>query len=280
MRTFGAALAAAAVGGAVALPTALLLRARPPGRLRAPNHRGVALPVVLGIALTAGLAAGTAAGLALSGRSGAGSSAGPPAVVLGAVALVALAGMADDLSPGGERGLRGHLRALLAGRVSTGILKVAAIVAASVVALSALPGVTAPTWVLGVPVLAGGANLWNGLDVAPGRALKWFLPLAGAALVAHPGGIAGLTVAGALGAGLVLLPFDLRERAMLGDAGSNALGFVLGIAAVAALPPAALGAAAAGAVALNIVAETVTLSRLIRSVPPLAWYDRLGRPEA
>jgi hypothetical protein len=31
------------------------------------------------------------------------------------------------------------------------------------------------------------------------------------------------------------------------------------------------------AVTLNVLAETVTLSRLIEAVAPLHWFDRLGR---
>jgi hypothetical protein len=30
-------------------------------------------------------------------------------------------------------------------------------------------------------------------------------------------------------------------------------------------------------VALNVLADTVTLTRLIRIVPPLRWYDAMGR---
>jgi hypothetical protein len=37
-----------------------------------------------------------------------------------------------------------------------------------------------------------------------------------------------------------------------------------------------IGLAALGVV-LNLLAETVTLSRIIRSVPPLRWFDDLGR---
>jgi hypothetical protein len=38
--------------------------------------------------------------------------------------------------------------------------------------------------------------------------------------------------------------------------------------------------AAVCAVALNVLAETVSLSRLIEGVAPLRWLDRLGRMRA
>jgi hypothetical protein len=64
---------------------------------------------------------------------------------------------------------------------------------------------------------------------------------------------------------------------MLGDAGSNLLGLVLGASLYSVIDGVAVLAAAAAAAALNLVAETVTLSRVIRAVPPLRWLDRAGR---
>ncbi|HEU4356418.1 MAG TPA: hypothetical protein VFT27_12590, partial [Actinomycetota bacterium] len=85
---------------------------------------------------------------------------------------------------------------------------------------------------------------------------------------------------GALGmflAALAALPLDLRERAMLGDAGSNPLGFAVGLGLYATLDGAGVVFAAAAAVVLNVLAETVTLSRVIDRTPPLRWLDRAGR---
>jgi hypothetical protein len=78
----------------------------------------------------------------------------------------------------------------------------------------------------------------------------------------------------------VLWP-DLRERAMLGDSGANLLGFLAGAEIVRRLPEPWLPVAAAVVVALNLLAETVTFSRTIEAIPPLRWFDHLGRlPEA
>jgi UDP-GlcNAc:undecaprenyl-phosphate/decaprenyl-phosphate GlcNAc-1-phosphate transferase len=77
-------------------------------------------------------------------------------------------------------------------------------------------------------------------------------------------------------ASVLVLPWDVRERAMLGDAGANLLGFTIGVALFGALTDAQVVVAAAIGVTLNVLADTVTLSRLIDGVPPLRWYDRLG----
>ena len=64
---------------------------------------------------------------------------------------------------------------------------------------------------------------------------------------------------------------------MLGDAGANVLGLVAGIGMFDRLGLVGLWVALAGVVALHVLSETVTLSRIIRAVPPLRWLDDLGR---
>jgi UDP-GlcNAc:undecaprenyl-phosphate/decaprenyl-phosphate GlcNAc-1-phosphate transferase len=123
--------------------------------------------------------------------------------------------------------------------------------------------------------MAAFANLWNGLDVAPGRAAKFFV--LGAWITATFALFVDSLLLRMLGATVFLGWLDLRERGMLGDSGSNLLGFGLagslyGIVST----PVLVGLAALG-VGLNLLAETVTLSTIIRSVRPLRWFDSLGR---
>ena len=71
--------------------------------------------------------------------------------------------------------------------------------------------------------------------------------------------------------------FDLRERAMLGDGGANLLGFTVGLGLYVVLH--GWGVALDGRrsrSSLNVLAETVTLSRVIDAIPPLRWFDDLG----
>ena len=197
--------------------------------------------------------------------------------ILGAAALlVTVAGLVDDLAPIGPRGLRGHARALLSGRMTTGILKALVTVGAAVVVVAVLDRGDAPTRLGAVTLIAATTNVWNGLDVRPGRALKAFIVLMLVLAWAGPPAPAA-TLGGAVFAGAVLaLVPDLREWAMLGDAGANLLGFTAGLVLAAALPEWAIWPAAVAAVALNVVAETATLSRAIDAATPLRWFDRLG----
>lgn len=239
-------------------------------RLLTQNHRGVAVPRVLGIALVGLAAASTLlfATLRDLGSAGWGS--------LGGLLLVLAAGLVDDLAPDGPRGLRDHLRALASGRVSTGILKLVVTTGSAVVVVAMQPTRSAIAGIAGVILLAASANVWNGLDVAPGRALKAFVMPAVAfaawGVVSNAPAILGL-LAGAC----LVVPFDLRERAMLGDAGANLLGFAAGLALYDMLPDPWVPVGAVTAVALNVVAETVSFSRVIERTPPLRWLDGLGR---
>jgi len=238
-------------------------------RLRVANHRGVEIPAILGLAL-GGFAAASVTAMALLDRV---DRAGW--IATAALALVLAAGLVDDLTPSGPRGLRDHLRALSTGRVSTGIVKLVVVAGAAAVTVVAVPGRTGPARVAGVLLIAASANVWNGLDVRPGRSIKFFLPVA-VVVLAGPWPAQPFLPGVALGA-LLLLPWDAGERAMLGDAGANLLGFTAGLGLFHFVHGWALVAAASVAVALNILADTVTLTRLIEMVRPLRWYDSMGR---
>ena len=144
------------------------------------NRRGRVIPATLGWAVAMG-----AAGLALvvvrqiDADGVRDSQAGE---LLGA-GIVFLAGVVDDGFGGAERGLRGHLRALLAGRLTTGSVKLAAAVLAAAITVAWTPREHLWANLLALIAIAGCTNVWNGLDVAPGRALKGFLVVAVVLLV-------------------------------------------------------------------------------------------------
>ena len=172
-----------------------------------------------------------------------------------AVSAVALVGLADDLFSGPERGIRAHLRA---GR-TTGVLKLVAIPGVGLLATRKLSGA----------LLVGlSANALNQLDTRPGRALKAFL--AGSLIVR------GESLPYAAGA-VLLLPYDLREMAMLGDAGANALGAVLGLSSVDRLTGRGRFAAIAALAGLTLLGERRSLGALIERTPVLRELDALGR---
>jgi len=169
-----------------------------------------------------------------------------------AVAAVAAVGLTDDVWSGPERGFRQHLGS---GR-TTGVLKLLAIPAVGLLATRRLSGAL---------LTALAANALNQLDTAPGRALKAYL--AASVVVDAPKGLA-----------VLLLPYDLREMVMLGDAGSNALGALLGLRSVGRLTGRGRAVAIGALAGLTLLGEQVSLGGLIERTPVLRELDRLGRP--
>ena len=165
--------------------------------------------------------------------------------------LVTAIGFADDLWSGPERGFRRHLSA---GR-TTGVLKLLAIPAYALARTRSLSGA----------LLVGlAANALNQLDTRPGRALKAYIATA-------------LAVDAPLGIAVLLLPYDLREMTMLGDAGANALGALLGLNSVDRLTGRGRWIAIGGLAGLTVLGEHLSLGAVIERTPGLAQLDRLGR---
>jgi hypothetical protein len=172
--------------------------------------------------------------------------------LLGArVPFVATLGVVDDLWSGPERGFRAHLRK----GATTGTLKLVGI---------PLYGLWRTRSVSGAVLVGLAANVLNQLDTRPGRALKAYLLAAPAA---------GAPVREAV----LLLPYDLREMTMLGDAGSNALGAVLALSSVSRLTGRGRIAAIAVLAGLTVLGERRSLGTLIERTPVLSDFDRLGR---
>jgi hypothetical protein len=65
--------------------------------------------------------------------------------------------------------------------------------------------------------------------------------------------------------------------AMLGDAGANALGALVGLKSVDRLTARGRWVAIGGLAALTLLGERVSLGELIERTPGLAHLDRLGR---
>jgi len=167
------------------------------------------------------------------------------------VAAIAAVGLADDIWSGPERGFRAHLRS---GR-TTGVLKLVGIPAI---------GLLATRRVSGALLVGLAANALNQLDTRPGRALKAYL--AAAAVVDAPLGIA-----------VLLLPYDLREMSMLGDAGSNALGGLLGLKSVERFTERGRWVAIGALAGLTLLGERKSIGAWIERTPGISWIDRLGR---
>jgi UDP-N-acetylmuramyl pentapeptide phosphotransferase/UDP-N-acetylglucosamine-1-phosphate transferase len=293
--TLSAAAAGLAAGGAARAAYALLKK-YPPGGAKTwtrTNHRGEPVTLLEGPAVALGA---IAVQIFYPERT-------MPAHMRQSIALAGAGalgfGVLDDLAGSGKRrGLRGHLGALAHGEVTTGAVKLAGIGATGVGSALLMSSQPADV-VINSGLIAAGANLLNLFDLRPGRAIKvtagsaaliglLAAPQGGAVAPVPPphGGTARPPIppwppwppwAAPAGAALALLPADLGERAMLGDAGANALGAMLGAAAASCLPRPARVALLAGMVALTGASEKISFTKVIERTPPLRWLDMLGR---
>lgn len=176
------------------------------------------------------------------------------------------------------KGFRGHVRGLQEGKVTSGMVKIAGVGSAALLASAMLPpkrrGFGRVIDVaLGAGVIAGTANLVNLLDLRPGRALKAGL-LLGAPLAA---GKRGGMMAGPVGAVAGLLPSDLDEEIMLGDSGANALGAVLGVGFATRTGRLGRAGLLAAITALTLASEKVSFTKVIEKTPALRRIDEWGR---
>jgi len=236
-------------------------------KLRKPNYLGRSLPGAAGlvfpiVALPL---------LPLSGLT--------PNVLLAAVVVVLVfgaVGLLDDLyAPRRQaRGLRGHLRALLSRRLTTGSIKAIGGLAGGVAAGAVLSPEQPALIALDALLIALCANSVNLLDLRPGRALKGFAILCAIALLASPDPLRLLGPMLALA--LVPAPAELAGRVMLGDIGANVLGGAAGIGLAIALSPWQRLAAVLALLAFHVICERASFSELVQGNRVLAWLDGIG----
>ncbi len=292
---------AAVIGSAVASWSLLRTGRGLPAAVRDPwartNHAGSTVTLLEGPAWVGGAAAGAAAATAVgavvsrlapgsAGRSAGGSAGATALVALSAGALGAL----DDLVGGtADKGLKGHLRALGRGEVTTGAVKIVGLGLTGLLGVALVdsrgPGRGAAErpvgsgrsrWtavlssLVGGAVVAGAANAVNLFDLRPGRALKVTVA-AGLPLV---GGVAAAT---AVGSSLGVVRDDLRASSMLGDTGANAAGALLGLALVERTGLVGRATALVGLAALTLASERVSFTQVIEANPVLRRIDEWGR---
>ena len=273
-----------ALAGAAALAPVLLRTLQQGGHVRS-NYRGRALPVPLGLLVPAA-ALLSLVPLLLLARLAPADVFHPETATVALYALgVLLLGLIDDAfgteadaGPGApaKRGWRGHAAAVARGELSTGALKAAGSLGLALLAMDQL-GLSDGRWLLAAGVLALATNVFNLLDLRPGRSGKAFV-LLGAALTIGSG-LRPLWALGLFAApALVACAYDLRERAMLGDTGSNLLGALAGLWLVLTLSGTGQLIALCLLAAITVYGELRSISALIERTPGLRELDSWGRP--
>jgi UDP-N-acetylmuramyl pentapeptide phosphotransferase/UDP-N-acetylglucosamine-1-phosphate transferase len=237
------------------------------------NVRGAQVPTAGGITIVVAILVVEAV------RALWGDDAGPARILtVLVVAVFGGLGLLDDVLGSGAdgRGFKGHARALLEGRLTTGGVKLVCGFAVALIGCSLVDAGGSLQLLADAALVALCANLGNLFDRAPGRTLKVgvlaFALLCAGGLEPRLGGVATT-----IGAGVALAVADLRERVMLGDTGANALGAALGFGVVLTVSTGVRLVVLVAVLALNLASEVVSFSSVIDRIPPLRGIDRLGR---
>lgn len=247
--------------------------------------REVAVPTGIAIPLCAFAALGVAAPLDRLADDEILSGLGLAGALLYVVG-VSLLGTLDDfvgtpaiegnLGRNDPRGWRGHARALRGGGFSTGVIKAVGALGLAAYAVGlVVPGDA--EYLLAIALVVLTTNLFNLLDLRPGRALKVFIVLA-AGLTLGAWDLEPLWTLGALlGALPILLRYDLGELGMLGDTGSNAVGAMAGLWMVFVLSTTGQAIALGIVLLVTLYGEFRSISELIDRTPLLRFLDSIGR---
>jgi UDP-GlcNAc:undecaprenyl-phosphate/decaprenyl-phosphate GlcNAc-1-phosphate transferase len=206
-----------------------------------------------------------------------------PQVKLWLVTLVGFGalGLLDDLK--GDKtikGLRGHFAAAGKGKITTGFVKAVGGVLLAFFLSWRLHAGNPPKLVIDAALIALCANFFNLLDLRPGRAGAIFLTLNAVVLwfsVQTSGWFWGVPLVT-----LIVLPTlivwerDARAQVMMGDVGSNVLGASLALAIIeAGMSATVRGVVVLLLVGVHLLAERVSLTKLIESNPLLRFLDGL-----
>jgi len=189
---------------------------------------------------------------------------------------LALCGFLDDiLGDSHAKGLVGHIRFFIKGRLTTGFIKaLTGTIIGLILAWYRYERVF--TFLLDILTFSLCVNMINLLDLRPGRAMKGFLFI-----------LLPVLVSSSFSEMWILLPVisvllcyiggELKEIYMLGDTGANLLGGILGFYVVIALSITGKAVLTLLLGTLHLLSEFQSLSKWIEAVPLLKKIDMLGR---
>lgn len=186
------------------------------------------------------------------------------------------AGIIDDTI--GNRdvsGLKGHFKSLFKGKLTTGGFKalfggfVGLIISVSI-------SKNIIDIIVNTLIIALSTNLMNLFDLRPGRAIKVYLVIMITIFVTLTGYIKILPLL-VLPNVLAYFNFDLKAKAMMGDAGSNVLGISIGILMAFGYTLNVRVGWLVFLVLIHLLTEKFSLTKIIENNKVLNFIDRLGR---
>ncbi len=186
-------------------------------------------------------------------------------------------GLLDDLiGTKFIKGLRGHMKALFHGEITTGAIKAIlgffiAILVSSILSNNILDLII-NSFVIGLFT-----NFINLFDLRPGRAIKMFIFVALFLLVFSINNKYAYILWSMFGILIPYMNLDLKAKSMMGDVGSNTLGFTLGVFAGSSFHIVGRTIILILLIFLHIAAEKISFSKVIEKNKFLKFIDMIGR---
>ncbi len=199
------------------------------------------------------------------------------------IVSMGLMGIMDDfLGTKDDKGFKGHIKALLKGRLTTGGLKaVSGFGIAFLISLSISGDVysveNVGNIVLNTFMIALFTNIINLFDLRPGRACKAYLFLMAISAVFASADTYYFIYVILFGVILGYIRKDLKAMVMLGDTGSNAMGVSLGVLTAFSAPMSFRLTITIVLIALHLVSEFYSFTKIIEKVRLFKFIDDLGR---
>lgn len=193
--------------------------------------------------------------------------------------IIGLTGLLDDIMGNKEsQGFKGHLKTLLKGRLTTGVIKIIITFLVTVIILLKMGTYNIIEIVINTAVILLMTNLLNLLDLRPGRSIKFFI-FTSVCLISRKI-YAAIYFFPYYLILLFYLPHEMKGRVMLGDSGANLLGAVLGFNIILLIDYFYIKVSILLLlIFFNLISEKYSFSTIIQKNPFLKWIDELGRKD-
>ena len=181
----------------------------------------------------------------------------------------------DSLGEDVRKGFKGHLKALMTGCFSTGILKITfALIIGFIISRVYYSSILAI--VFNTLLFSLSMNFINLLDLRPGRAIKSFALVT--LFVSLSSGLQSMWILLPIYSSLTIyIKDEMEELCMLGDTGANLLGGILGMYVLKEAYPGIKYTLFILLLILHIIAEFKSFSKIIDSIPILKYMDSFGQ---
>lgn len=201
-------------------------------------------------------------------------------VVLTGCIFIANVGLIDDvLNKNNEhiKGFKGHFTELARGNVTPGLVKAFFGLIISIYVSFDLSS-NFFDFVINILIIPLSTNFINLLDLRPGRAVKAFMLIGSTIFIVNIlKDIPNFYLTIMLGTMIAYYGYDVKARAMMGDTGSNLLGFITGVSIVLLSNFYVALISLAILIYVHIIAEKNSLSNYIRNNRLLNFLDCLDR---